>query len=104
MINHIVILQFKPQHSEADIEAALNQLSNLKNEIPSMKGFTFGKNLSPEQLNKGYTHAFVMTFEHAEGRDAYLAHAEHQRIASEVLLPMLEEGLDSVVVLDYEFA
>lgn len=104
MINHIVILKFKPHYAESDIEAAVLPLGALKQFIPSMSGFSFGKNVSPEQLNKGFTHAFVMSFEHAQGRDFYLAHPEHQRIATEVLAPMLENGLESVVVMDYEFA
>ena len=102
MINHIVILQFKLHYKESEIAAAVNKLLALKEET-DMKSFTFGKNSSPEHLNRGFSHAFVMTFEHAERRDAYLDHPEHQRIAKEVLMPMLENGVESVVVVDYEF-
>ncbi len=61
MINHMVILKFQPQFAESDIDAVANQLGNLKEIIPAIKSFSFGKNISPEQLNKGFTHAFIMT-------------------------------------------
>ncbi|KTD01304.1 Dabb family protein [Fluoribacter gormanii] len=102
MINHIVVLKFKANLTESDIYSAVNQLGNLKEIIPSIKDFSFGKNCSPEQLNKGFTHAFVMKFDDLNGRDLYLEHPEHKRIATEVLVPMLENGLESAVVIDYE--
>lgn len=102
MINHVVVFQFKSNVAESIICAAVNQFGDLKKLVPSIKRFSFGKNCSPEQLNKGFTHAFVMQFENANGRDLYLEHPEHQRIASEVIIPLLENGLESVVVIDYE--
>jgi hypothetical protein len=102
MINHIVILKFKSHVTESDIDSVVHQLGNLKELIPSIKSFSFGKNISLEQLNKGYTHAFIMTFDDVTGRDLYVEHPEHKKIATELLMPMLEEGLQSVVVLDFE--
>ncbi|WP_454783260.1 Dabb family protein [Legionella sp. WA2022007384] len=102
MINHVVVLKFKANLAESDIISALNQLGSLQGIIPSIKDFSFGKNCSPEQLNKGFTHVFVMKFDDSNGRDLYLEHAEHKRIATEVLVPMLENGFESVVVIDYE--
>lgn len=43
-----------------------------------------------------------MTFNDAQARDTYLDHPEHKRIAAEVLIPMLEDGINSVIVADYE--
>lgn len=101
MINHIVMFKFESRYSESEIEAALNQLAVLQT---MMLSFSLGKNMSPEHLNQGFTHAFVMTFRDAQIRDAYLEHPEHKRIATEVLIPMLEDGINSVIVVDYEFA
>lgn len=102
MINHIVMLKFKSQLTESDIDSVSHQLSSLKESISSIKSFSFGKNNSFEQLNKGFTHVFIMTFDDAKGRDFYVDHPEHKKIATEVLMPMLEEGLESVIVVDYE--
>ncbi|MBX9703321.1 MAG: Dabb family protein [Silvanigrellaceae bacterium] len=102
MINHIVLLEFKKKLPESDINTALNQLGSLATIIPSIKDFSFGKNCSPEQLNKQFTHVFIMRFEDAMGRELYLNHSEHKRIAEEIIMPMMEKGLESVVVIDYE--
>lgn len=102
MIRHIVMLQVKSAVTLDTLGFALKQLAALKTEIPSMSHFSYGINCSPEQLNKGFTHAFVMEFEHIEGRDAYLNHPEHNRVAQEVILPLLVNGLDSALVIDYE--
>jgi len=103
MINHIVLLQFKPNFTECEVNSALNQLGNLKTIIPSIKSFSFGKNCSPENLNKNFTHIFKMEFEDSKGRELYLNHSEHQRIAADIIMPMLENGLESALAIDYEW-
>ena len=102
MFYHIDFLKFKPTVSESQATSALNQLSKLKAEIPSMTNLSFGKHCSIQSLNKGYTHALVMQFADQAGRDAYVNHPEHQRIASEVVAPLLDNGFESVIVIDYE--
>lgn len=102
MIKHIVLLQFKSEITDQEIGSALNQLGNLGSEIPAMKHFSFGANCSPEQLNKGFNHVFVMEFSDIKGRDEYLNHPEHIRIAQEVIVPKLKNGLESAITIDYE--
>ena len=103
MIKHIVLLQFKPEITDDEIGSVLNQLGNLNSEIPAMKHFSFGANCSPEQLNKGFNHAFVMEFSDIQGRDNYLNHPEHIRVAQELIVPILKNGLESAITLDYEY-
>lgn len=102
MINHVVVFKFKAECSDADIYSAFNQLGALKEIIPGMCRFSFGKNCSIEQLNQGFNHAFIMQFTDIATRDEYVNHPEHKRIAADEIVPMLEQGLDSVVVIDYE--
>ena len=103
MIKHIVILQFIPTLSNAEIKAIMDQLSSLKSLIPSIQYFSYGENCSSEQLNKGFNYAFTMDFLDEVGRNAYLNHPEHIRIAQEVILPVLVNGFESVLVVDYKF-
>ncbi len=102
MIKHIVLLKFKANVTPNKINSAFQQLGNLKSLIPSMSHFSFGENCSPEDLNKGFTHAFTMEFKDIQGRDAYLNHPEHIRIAQDIIVPLLENGLESALTLDYE--
>lgn len=103
MIKHIVFLQFKPEISDEQISSVLKKLGNLNTDIPSMRHFSFGENCSPEHLNKGFNHAFVMDFDTVQGRDVYLNHPEHIRVAEEEIVPILKNGLESAITIDYEY-
>lgn len=50
-----------------------------------------------EGLNDGFTHGFLMTFESAESRDAYLPHPLHEEV-KEIVVPALAR----YVVFDIE--
>jgi len=102
MINHIVFLKFRTDISDSAINTVLNQLGDLRKHIPTIKDFSFGKNCSPEHLNQGFSYAFIMKFKNADDRDFYLNHPEHQKIALDHILPILENGFESVLVIDYE--
>ncbi|XVN40422.1 MAG: Dabb family protein [Rickettsia endosymbiont of Argas persicus] len=103
MIKHIVLFKFASTVSEKRIEEALTKLGNLKNiSIPQIKSFSFGKNCSPENLNKGYNYAFTMEFLNEPDREIYLKHPDHIRIASEDIMPLTTEGINSIIVLDYK--
>lgn len=94
---HVVLFKFRAQASAAavlGIEAAFRQLAA---KLPFVTGFEWGRNSSPEGLDHGFTHCFVVTFKDEAGRDAYLPHPEHQAFCREFLDPNLEE----VCVVDF---
>lgn len=97
-IKHVAFLKFKASCSEADIAAMWRLIEGLPKQIPGLLELTWGPNVSTEGLDQGYTHSFVMVFEDAAARDAYLPHPAHQAVVKE-LLPRLE----SVIVCDHEF-
>ncbi|HJD56114.1 MAG TPA: Dabb family protein [Rickettsia endosymbiont of Pyrocoelia pectoralis] len=95
----MVLFKLAATISENRIEQALAKLGDLKNTtIPQIKSFSFGKNCSPENLNKGFSYAFIMKFLNEKDREDYLKHPDHIKIASEDIMPLTEE----VIVLDYE--
>jgi hypothetical protein len=102
MTKHIVLVQMKADLGQVEIEAVFQELRGLQNSIPGIVKFSWGAMNSPEGLHRGYTHAFEIDFDSAASRDAYL-HPEHTRVAGEVLLPALQNGVDSVLVFDYDF-
>ena len=55
-------------------------------------------NNSPEKKNLGFTHVYVLTFENAAARDAYLPHPEHRKFGQ--LLGKLGV-LEDAFVVDY---
>ncbi|CAA0834877.1 Probable protein Pop3 [Striga hermonthica] len=97
VVKHILLAKFKEEVSEQMIEECIKQYANLVNLIPSMKSFAWGKDVSVENLNQGFTHVFESTFESTQGIAEYLAHPDHEAYGI-ILRPLLE----NVITVDYE--
>jgi Stress responsive A/B Barrel Domain len=91
-LKHIVIFKYKATATAEQIEQVTRAFKELKNKIPGIMSVETGVNNSPEKLNKGFTHVYLVTFENAGARDAYLPHPEHKKFG-ELLgkLGVLEE-------------
>jgi hypothetical protein len=96
-VQHLVLLRFREGTSEQTIAECFATLADLPSKIPGIEDYAAGPNCSSEGLNKGLTHAFVMTFRNALARDQYLPHPEHER-AKQLILPHVAD----VIVLDFE--
>lgn len=96
---HTVLLKFRGDIPPGDIEDIFGQIRALGEKIPGILSFTGGPYSSPEGLNRGFTHGFVMRFSDEVSRDTYLPHPEHQRVV-EQLLPMLE-GNQGAIAFDW---
>ena len=96
-IQHIGFFKFKSIYTAADIAAVWRALEAFQKQIPGIHGFTWGVNSSTEGLSEDFTHSFIVTFENAAARDAYLPHPVH-RAAVAFVVPKLER----VIVLDHE--
>jgi quinol monooxygenase YgiN len=96
-IKHIALFKFKEGTAEEQVQKVLDELMELSENVPGIEDYVAGLNNSPEGLNKGYTHGFVMTFTDTAARDAYLPHPEHERIKTDVL-PLIED----VAIFDFE--
>jgi hypothetical protein len=100
-VKHIAFMRFLPQTPREEIGDVYAALEDLKTKIPGLLDFTGGPYSSPEGLNKGFTHAFVMTFEDAAARDVYLTHPAHETVKDQILA-LLDGGIDAVAVFDFE--
>lgn len=89
-IQHIVSLKFKSTASAEDIKKVETAFADLKTKISQIKALEWGTNISPEKLNKGFTHCWILTFNSAEDRDAYLVHPDHKAFGKS-LGPVLED-------------
>ena len=96
VLRHVVCFKFKNSAKQSEVENVVNAFADLKNKISSIKAFEMGTNNSPEGLDKGFTHCFVVTFDNEEGRKEYLPHPEHKKFVG-LLKPILED----VFVIDY---
>lgn len=98
-VKHVVVFKYKSSATPEQIEQVTAAFKALKGTIPGIVSFEYGTNNSPEGLNKGFTHVYLLTFKDAASRDAYLPHAEHKKFG-ELLgkLGVLEEPF----VVDFE--
>ncbi|MGU3399327.1 Dabb family protein [Brucellaceae bacterium D45D] len=103
MIRHIVLIKFKTDLDAAAIEAALNSVLALRDKIEGILAITVGPNNSPEGLEQGFDHGFVVDFVDAGARDAYLPHPEHVKVGT-ALVEAAEGGPGGILVFDYEIA
>jgi hypothetical protein len=98
-VHHMVLLKFKPNTPPAKIAGLFVELGRLQPQMTGMEHFGGGPYASPEGLNQGFTHGFLMTFADADARNQYLSHPEHERIKSE-FLPTVAD----LIAFDFEEA
>jgi hypothetical protein len=98
-IKHVVVFKYKATATAAQIEEVTAAFKALKNKIPGITSFEYGVNNSPENLNKGFTHVYLLTFKDVASRDAYLPHPEHKKFGE--LLGRLDV-LEEPFVVDFE--
>ena len=96
VLRHVVCFKFKDTAKASEVNAVVKAFAALETKIPVIKDFEMGTNNSPESLDKGFTHCFVVTFADEQGRKEYLPHPEHKKFV-ELLKPIL----DDVFVIDY---
>lgn len=101
MIRHIVLLKFRPDLDESAIRHALDAVLALKERIGGIRSITVGTNESPEKLEKGFRHGFVVDFADAAARDAYLPHPAHVEVGRQ-LTEAAQGGAEGILVFDYE--
>ena len=95
-LRHVVLFKFKDSSTTQDIDKVIAAFEALPEQISQIKAFEWGLNNSPESLNQGLTHAFLLTFSSEKDRDDYLVHPDHKKFGS-IVGPHLEK----VVVVDY---
>ena len=95
-LRHFVCFKYKSDVSKEKISEVEAAFVKLEKKIKDIKGFEKGQNNSPEGLNKGFKHCYLITFDSEKGRDNYLVHPEHKKFV-ELVGPVLED----VFVVDY---
>ncbi|CAN5900323.1 Dabb family protein [soil metagenome] len=95
-VNHVVAFKFKSTATPAQIKEVELAFRALQTKVPQIVSLKWGTNSSPEKLNKGFTHGWVLTFKTDKDRDAYLVHPDHQAFGK-----LVGPLLDDVFVIDF---
>ncbi|WP_300034406.1 Dabb family protein [uncultured Roseobacter sp.] len=101
MIRHIVLTKFKPGTPEDNIAEIYSGLSALSEKLPGAQNFTGGRSQSPEQIERGYMHGFVIDFDSWEALQNYAENPEHQALGGQ-LVANATGGIDGILVLDLD--
>jgi hypothetical protein len=96
MLRHVVAFKFNDDTSPAQIAEMTAAFRELRKQIPPIAAFEAGVNNSPEGLNKGHTHCYLLTFRSESDRDKYLKHPAHEKFVQRVK-PLVAD----VFVVDY---
>ncbi len=96
LLRHVVMFGWKEGTDTTAINKIVTAFRELPSKIAVIKSFEYGTNNSPEGLNKGLTHCFLITFSSEADRDAYLIHPAHKAFVN-----LLKPAPDHITVLDY---
>lgn len=104
MIRHCVFIRFKSNVSQSEIDVIFAEIAALKSRLLGFIAVYISANTSPEiGMDKGYAQGFIVDFDNAASRDAYLADPEHQATGAKIVAAA-EGGLDGILVYDLEIA
>ena len=96
LLRHVVLFSFKESAGPAQIRQIEQAFRALPAKIEEIHGFEWGTDVSVENLSRGFTHCFLVTFLSEADRDKYLPHPAHQAFVS-----LVQPHLAQALVFDY---
>ena len=95
-LRHVVLFTFKATSSAKSVDSVVKAFNNLYGSVPQVKKLEWGLNMSPEHLDQGFTHCFVLTFSSENDLASYQLHPAHKAFQT-----ILKPHMDKVFVVDY---
>jgi len=96
MIQHIVLMKFKPGVGPEEISSLENSMDTLPDAIVEIQSYEFGKDIVGSE--RSYDFGLVSLFANLEALKRYQVHPEHLE-----LLEMIKKICDSIVTVDFEY-
>ena len=101
MIRHIVLTKFNTETTEEAIAEIYAGLSTLTDKLSGAHNFTGGRSQSPEQIERGYMHGFVIDFDSWVDLKLYADHPEHKALGYQLVENAID-GVEGILVLDLD--
>ena len=95
MLNHDVMLKFKPGVEETDIEELENMLDDLPNKITEIHSYEFGRNVIHSQIS--FDFALVSLFANDAALKRYQEHRQHLPV-----LKKIKALCETVATVDFQ--
>lgn len=96
-VRHVVLFDFTPEASEADITAAIARLDALPAKIPEIRAWAIHQTIATRQGSHRF--ALVSEFEDLASVERYLAHPAHEAAVA-ANAPILRSFAENDHVLD----
>jgi len=94
MLNHIVLLKFKPGVAEDDIKKLEELLDDLPNKISEILVYEFGRNIIPSE--RAYDFALVSLFANPECLERYRQDPVHLKV-----LDHIKDICENIITTDF---
>jgi hypothetical protein len=95
MINHVVLMKFKPGVGEVDIEELEKMLDELPNKIIEIHAYEFGRDRL--RSKRSYDFALTAIFANLEALNRYRKHPDRIPVARKI-----QEITESIATVDFE--
>jgi Stress responsive A/B Barrel Domain len=95
MINHVVLMKFKPDVNDDAIDALEKSLDDLPNKIVEIQTYEFGRDRVHSE--KSYDFALVSLFANLEAMKRYQEHPAHLKV-----LQKIKTLSENIIVVDFE--
>ena len=95
MINHVVLIKFKPGVKDTDIDDLEKGLDDLPNRIIEIQTYEFGRDLL--HTERSYDFALVALFANLEALQRYQEHPAHLKV-----LKKIKELSENILAVDFE--
>jgi len=82
MLKHVVLFKFKPETTQAQIDALADGLGALPEIIEEIREFVFGLDIIHSE--RSYDFALVSLFDDLQAMQRYQVHPEHQKVIAHV--------------------
>ena len=99
MIRHIVLIKFQPGVSEETVHGLFQELRTIRDQVSGILDITSGRSESPEKIERGYMHGFVVDFDDWDALERYQTHPDHKALGAKLVANAIG-GLDGILVLD----
>ena len=95
-LKHVVIFAFKESSTKDQVADVVKSFTGLYGVVPQIKKMEWGLNISPEHLDQGFTHCFILTFDSEKDLADYQQHPAHNHFQA-----ILKPHMAKVFVVDY---
>lgn len=95
MVNHVVLIKFKPDVTDEQIDDLDKSLDDLPNQIVEIQAFEFGRDLI--HSDRSYDFALVSLFANLEALRRYQEHPAHLKV-----LQIINRLSDNILAVDFE--